>query len=976
MADQATYQEQVEANLRWNFGANLWDIAFITFGLSLVSRTTIMPLLVSELTPSKIAVGLVTTIYSLGFLLPQLLTASYAERLRVNKPFVMLLGGLGERVPYLLMGLVILWLGASAPLLALVLFYLLLATTAASNGVATPAWFSMVAKVIPVHWRGLWSGLARSIGAVLGIAGAAFSTRLITNWPFPQNYGYSFLVAFAFVAISWLGLASNREPESPTVKPHTPFRAYLRWLPQVLRRDRNYRNYVLSQSVASLGAMAAGFFMVYGKDNIEGALAHVGTLTAILVGTQAVMGLVWGLLADRRGHKVVLCGAAFAMAIAASVGLMASSLPWLWVTFVCLGTAMSADAVSRMNIILEFCAPEDRPTYIGLTNAMLAPAMALAPFIGGLLATWAGYREMFLVALVVSVVGGLMLTFWVREPRRGASAAVAMRVPPAHRSEGDQMTKADPAPESVRGHVVPDWFHDAKLGIFIHWGLYSVPAWAPLTGELGEVIARGDWANWFTNNAYAEWYMNTMRIEDSPTRRYHAETYGPDTPYRDFIPAFNEATRDWDPGAWADLFRQIGARYVVLTTKHHDGFLLWPSEHPNPYEEDYCAQRDLVGDLTGAVRGRGMRMGLYYSGGIDWTFNDTVIQHVTDFQAAVPQGADYVAYANAHWRELIARYQPSVMWNDIAYPAAADLDELFAHYYHAIPEGVINDRFTQRFEWSEGTIVARQHRDFRTPEYAVFDEITEEKWEATRGIGYSFGYNRSEGPESYLSVDELVRSFVDIVSKNGNLLLNVGPMADGTIPELQRERLLGLGRWLETNGEAIYSTRPWRVAAGTTEDGVGVRFTQAGENLYAVLLDTPGGDRVVIKGLQAAEGTSICLLDDERPLDWVQEDDDLAISLSGNLPDSPAYALRITPCPQPPELSAGSAARLSTSSTLRDILNDVGGKAVLEKHLGEMLDAPQLDMAMGVSLKQIAGYVPNMLTPEQLDAINSELEKL
>jgi MFS family permease len=418
VSDQDSFQRQVERNFPWNFAANLWDIAFITFGLNLVSQTTIMPLLVSELTTSKVAIGLIPAIYSLGFLLPQLLTANFTEGLRVNKPFVMLLGGLGERLPYLFIGLAVLWLALPAPALTLALFFLLLAVTAASNGIATPAWFSMIAKVIPVHRRGLWSGLARSLGALLGIAGGAFSGRLVTNWPFPQNYGYSFLVAFVFVAISWLGLAANREPVSPTVKPRTSLGSYFRRLPEVLRRDGNYVRFLVSHSIASLGAMVGGFLMVYGKENIAGALEQVGTLTAILVGTQAVMNLLWGLLADRRGHKAVLCGAAFAMALTAGAAWLATSTLWLWATFVLLGVAMSADSVSRMNIILEFCAPEDRPTYIGLTNTLLAPARTLAPILGGWLATWAGYRGMFLAALPLSILGGLMLTVWVREPRR------------------------------------------------------------------------------------------------------------------------------------------------------------------------------------------------------------------------------------------------------------------------------------------------------------------------------------------------------------------------------------------------------------------------------------------------------------------------------------------------------------------------------------------------------------------------------
>jgi len=425
MAEQEAFERQIKAHAAWNFGANLWDIAFITFGLNLVSQTTIMPLLVSELTPSKIAIGLIPAIYSLGYLLPQLLTASYAESLRVNKPFVLLLGGLGERVPYLLIGLVVLGLAGTAPALTLVLFFLLLAPTAASNGVATPAWYSMIAKVIPRQRRGLWSGIARSLGALLGIAGATFSGQLLANWPFPQNYGYSFLIAFVFVAISWLGLASNREPASPTVKPRTPLVSYLRRLPQVLRRDPNYLRFLAGRSLANLGAMGAGFLMVHGKENIAGAVEQVGALTAILVGTQAVMNLLWGLVGDRRGHKTVLGGAAFAMALAAGAAWLAHSLPWLWAAFILLGVATSADAVSGMNIILEFCAPEDRPTYIGLTNTLLAPAKTLAPILGGWLATWAGYRGMFLAALVVSILGALALTLIVREPRQVQVAALS-----------------------------------------------------------------------------------------------------------------------------------------------------------------------------------------------------------------------------------------------------------------------------------------------------------------------------------------------------------------------------------------------------------------------------------------------------------------------------------------------------------------------------------------------------------------------
>jgi alpha-L-fucosidase len=460
-------------------------------------------------------------------------------------------------------------------------------------------------------------------------------------------------------------------------------------------------------------------------------------------------------------------------------------------------------------------------------------------------------------------------------------------------------------PESLKQHAVPAWFHDAKLGIFIHWGLFSVPGWAPLTGSLNEVIEKEGWEAWFTRNPYAEWYSNSIRIDGSPSQQRHVQTYGSQFRYDDFAPMFNAASAGWDPADWANTFQQAGARYVVLVTKHHDGFLLWPSERSSPFRAGFHVDRDIVGELTAAVRARGMRMGLYYSGGLDWTFNDTPIRDLQTLFAAVPQAPAYAEYATAHWRELIERYQPSVMWNDIGYPAAANVPELFAYYYNTIPDGVINDRFAQGIpqgEPAEGEVIsppAGNHFDFRTPEYTSYDHIMDGKWESTRGLGFSFGFNQNEGPAQHISVESLVRMFVDIVSKNGNLLLNVGPMAGGTIPDLQRERLEGLGAWLSTNGDAIYDTRPWVQAEGRTGDGVPVRYTRKDATLYAVLLDTPQGIEVAIDGLRAAPETTVRLLGGDGELRWRQAGDGLLVTLPGELGSSPAHSLAITP---PPEL--------------------------------------------------------------------------
>jgi len=461
--------------------------------------------------------------------------------------------------------------------------------------------------------------------------------------------------------------------------------------------------------------------------------------------------------------------------------------------------------------------------------------------------------------------------------------------------------------QSLQRRIVPDWYHDAKLGIFVHWGLFSVPGWAPLTGELDKVIQEYGWETWFANNPYAEWYANSLRIPGSPTQQYHRDAYGGNFAYDDFVPLFNTEAKNWNPAEWAALFKQAGARYVVPVTKHHDGFLLWPSERTSPGKPNFRTDRDIVGEIAAAVRDQNLRFGLYYSGGLDWTFNDTPICDLPTLFGGVPQSPEYVAYADAHWRELIDRYQPSVLWNDIGYPLGTDVNDLFAYYYDKLPDGVVNDRFRQAppdgEPPAEGGVAevleppASQHYDFRTPEYASYNHIMPYKWESTRGLGFSFGYNRNEGVEHHMPIDRLIRTFVDIVSKNGNLLLNVGPMADGTIPELQRERLEGLGAWLAVNGEAIFDTRPWTAAEGRTSDGTELRYTQKGDTLYAILLDTPGGSEVIIKGLHVTPGTAVQLLGWDGMLTWRHEGDNLALEWPAGVQQSSAHALALTPRP-------------------------------------------------------------------------------
>jgi alpha-L-fucosidase len=189
------------------------------------------------------------------------------------------------------------------------------------------------------------------------------------------------------------------------------------------------------------------------------------------------------------------------------------------------------------------------------------------------------------------------------------------------------------------------------------------------------------------------------------------------------------------------------------------------------------------------------------------------------------------------------------------------------------------------------------HCDFTTPEYSTYTDIVEKKWEATRGLGTSFGYNRSEIPEEYLTVEELVRFFVDVVSKNGNLLLNLGPEADGTIPEVQLNCVLGLGKWLETNGQAIFGTRPWIKAEGITTDGIEIRFTQKEDTLFIFLLDTPNESSITIKSLVLKQGSIIKWLGYDGNSDWTQNEAKITIDTPGSLDNSPVYTLSVIPKP-------------------------------------------------------------------------------
>lgn len=376
---------------------------------------------------------------------------------------------------------------------------------------------------------------------------------------------------------------------------------------------------------------------------------------------------------------------------------------------------------------------------------------------------------------------------------------------------------------------VPDWYRDAKLGFFVHWGLYSVPAWAVQHGE-GVDIPTEDAYAW---HQYAEWYGNTVRIAGSPTWERHQKLFGPGTSYEDLADRWDATSFDAD--AFVAELVGAGAKYIVPTTKHHEGFCLWGTETTGFNAVARGPRRDLIAEFHAATRRAGARFGVYYSGALDWHVSDfPPIESDTDLFRHRRNDGAFSRYAAAQLEELVERFSPDLLWNDIDWPDGGKGREQYGvaaildRYFRAVPDGVVNDRWGVPFH------------GFLTREYTDIPEIIPEPWESTRGLGYSFGYNQAEDARHSLSGAELIRLLVDVVAKNGNLLINVGPAADGSIPELQRAAMRELGEWLRTNGDTIYGTRPW-IRMGERA-GAPRRYTTSSEGVHIHALDPGVGE--------------------------------------------------------------------------------------------------------------------------------------
>lgn len=373
--------------------------------------------------------------------------------------------------------------------------------------------------------------------------------------------------------------------------------------------------------------------------------------------------------------------------------------------------------------------------------------------------------------------------------------------------------------QSLDKRETPAWWTDAKFGIFIHWGLYAVPAYAPVNEVKG------------VYEKYAEHYENRLIQGNKLFTDHHQKFYGDGFKYSDFAPMFK--AEYFKPEEWADLFAKSGAKYVVLTSKHHDGFCLWPSAESYKWNSmDVGPHRDIAGDLSHAVKAKGLKMGFYYSL-LEWSnplykpesINNYVENHM------LPQIKD-----------LVTRYQPEVIFADGEWDYPSDKLKSPQFLSWLYNESAVKNTVVVNDRWGKET--RSKHGGYYTTEYDLvhdakgIGEKASHAWEESRGIGTSYGFNRFETLAHYFTSKQLINLLIDKVSNGGNLLLNIGPDANGLIPTIMQERLLDIGAWLKVNGEAIYGTSSWANKPQNNK-GQSIFYTVKGKDLYVICTKWP-----------------------------------------------------------------------------------------------------------------------------------------
>ncbi len=415
--DSAVYEQEIERHLRWNMIVNALDGAFFWFAMTFASTSTILPLYVSHLTSSKLAIGLVAAIPSMGWLFPQLLTAPLVERMPRKKPFLIWTSLATERAALLFMAISAYFLSKSSPRLALLLFFVTLIWHAFGAGTIATAWQDMIAKVIPVRWRGRFFGVTNFLGAAMGVPGAVVATAILGRFPYPVNFALCFFLAFAGSTASWVFLALTREPPGPTRQEREPPSLYIRRLRRIIHTDANFARFLLARIIGTLGSMYVGFIAISAVQRFGLPDEAAGQFTGFMVAGQLIANLILGLIADRWGHKIVLEIGSLCSATSVALVLFAPTPLWVYFAFVLQGVTVATYLLSGMSITFEFSEPEERPTYIGLASTIGGIFSGAAPLVGGWLAGQLGYGWLFGLCLFITLVSFSLLHWQVQDPR-------------------------------------------------------------------------------------------------------------------------------------------------------------------------------------------------------------------------------------------------------------------------------------------------------------------------------------------------------------------------------------------------------------------------------------------------------------------------------------------------------------------------------------------------------------------------------
>jgi MFS family permease len=406
---------EVKRNYRWNFWVNLLDGTAFWLGIGFASTSTIMPLFLSKLTDSPLPVGLLAVVTQGGWFLPQLFTANAVEQLARKKPIVVNLGFFLERLPF--------WIAALSPLLAfrsptlaMVVFLLAITWHVVGGGVVATAWQDLIARTFPLERRGRFFGLTSAVGAVVAALSARFSRYLLERYPFPTEFLYIFLLAAGGITLSWVFLSLTREPIQPASAPRRSNRDFLRKLPTILHKDHNFRNYLIARVLLALGTMGNGFLTVAALRRWQIADGVVSDYTLILLVGQALSNLIFGFLADKGGHLRNLVLGTLSAGVSFVIAWIAVDPRWYYMVFFLQGVAFGAVYVSGIMVVVEFCTPERRPTYVGLANTSSGIAGMSAPLLGTALASL-NYSVLFAVSAAFSILALIAIKWVVREPR-------------------------------------------------------------------------------------------------------------------------------------------------------------------------------------------------------------------------------------------------------------------------------------------------------------------------------------------------------------------------------------------------------------------------------------------------------------------------------------------------------------------------------------------------------------------------------